>query len=220
MSPSLELQENVLRELRFDPRVDASKIGVIARADRIVTLAGTVDSYAEKLAAEEAAKRVRGVRAIANDIEVVIPGTARRSDTDIAERALSALTLRGAPLEKIKVIVKNGWVTLEGEVDYYFHKQEAEQAVSVLAGVTGVTNNIKVRPSETPLKEEDIKKQIEDAFLRSARLDANSITVEVKGSKVILRGTVRSWAEKDEAEDAAWSVLGIQQVENRIEVVP
>jgi osmotically-inducible protein OsmY len=220
MSPAIDLQEQVLRELRFDPRVDASKIGVTARADGVVTLTGTVETYSEKLAAEEAAKRVAGVRAVANDIEVVIPGTARRSDTDIAERALSALRMRSTPLEKIKVIVKNGWVTLEGEVEYYYQKQEAERAVSALAGVTGVTNNIRVRPLAVPMKEEEIKKEIEDAFIRSAQLDAKNITVEVRGERVILRGKVRSWAEKDAAETAAWAVTGVREIENRLQVEP
>ena len=220
MSPATDLQDRVLRELRFDPRVEASKIGVTATPNGTVTLTGTVNSYTEKLAAEEAAKRVAGVRAIANDIEVVLPGTSRRSDTAIAEAALNALKSRATPLDNIKVIVKNGWVTLEGEAEYYYQKQEAERAVSVLAGVTGVTNNIRVRPVPHTPKEEEVKKEIEDALIRSARLDARSITVEVRGTKVILRGSVRSWAEREEAENAAWAVPGVLEVENRIEVTP
>jgi osmotically-inducible protein OsmY len=220
MSPATDLQDRVLRELRFDPRVEASKIGVTATPNGTVTLTGTVNSYTEKLAAEEAAKRVAGVRAVANDIEVVLPGTSRRSDTAIAEAALNALKSRATPLDNIKVIVKNGWVTLEGEVEYYYQKQEAERAVSVLAGVTGVTNNIRVRPVPHTPKEEEVKKEIEDALIRSARLDARSITVEVRGTKVILRGSVRSWAEREEAENAAWAVPGVLEVENRIEVTP
>jgi len=203
MSPATDLQDRVLRELRFDPRVEASKIGVTATPNGTVTLTGTVNSYTEKLAAEEAAKRVAGVRAIANDIEVALPGTSRRSDTAIAEAALNALKSRATPLDNIKVIVKNGWVTLEGEVEYYYQKQEAERAVSVLAGVTGVTNNIRVRPVPHTPKEEEVKKEIEDALIRSARLDARSITVEVRGTNVMLRGSVRSWAEREEAENAA-----------------
>ena len=220
MSPATDLQDRVLRELRFDPRVEASKIGVTATPNGTVTLTGTVNSYTEKLAAEEAAKRVAGVRAIANDIEVVLPGTSRRSDTAIAEAALNALKSRATPLDNIKVIVKNGWVTLEGEVEYYYQKQEAERAVSVLAGVTGVTNNIRVRPVPHTPKEEEVKKEIEDALIRSARLDARSITVEVRGTNVMLRGSVRSWAEREEAENAAWAVPGVLEVETRIEVTP
>jgi osmotically-inducible protein OsmY len=214
------LQENVLRELRFDPRVDASKIGVTATEDGVITLVGTVNSYTEKLAAEEAAKRVFGVRAVANNIEVVIPGSLRRSDTDIAEAAVNALKARATPLDNIKVTVKNGWVTLEGEVDYYYQKQDAEKAISALAGVKGVTNNIRVRPLTRPVKAEEVKKEIEQALLRSAQLDARSINVRVMDSKAVLEGTVRSWAEVDEAESAAWSVPGILEVENRLNVVP
>lgn len=214
------LQENVLRELRFDPRVDASKIGVTATEDGVISLVGTVNSYTEKLAAEEAAKRVFGVRAVANNIEVVIPGSLRRSDTDIAEAAVNALKARATPLDNIKVTVKNGWVTLEGEVDYYYQKQDAEKAISALAGVKGVTNNIRVRPLTRPVKAEEVKKEIEQALLRSAQLDARSINVRVMDSKAVLEGTVRSWAEVDEAESAAWSVPGILEVENRLNVVP
>src|SRR3989442_8827032 len=201
MSPAISLQESVLRELRFDPRVDASKIGVTATANGIVTLTGSVHTYMENLAAEQAAKRVHGVRAVVNDIEVFVSASNRRSDVDIAEAALNALKARATPLESIKVIVSNGWVTLEGEVEHYFQKQEAEQAISPLAGVKGVTNNIRDRPVTPPAKEDEIKKEIREALVRSARLDAQSITVRVEGSKAILEGAVRSWAEKEESEN-------------------
>jgi osmotically-inducible protein OsmY len=218
MSPAISLQDEVLKELRFDPRLDASKIGVTVTPNGVVTLTGTVSTYMEKLAAEEAAKRVHGVRAVANDIEVVISGAGRRTDTEIAESALNAVKARSAPLDSIKVIVKNGWVTLEGEVDYYFQKQEAERAIAPLAGVKGVTNNIRVRPR--PVNQEEIKKQIEEALVRSARLDAQNITVRIEGSKAILEGSVRSWAEREEAENAAWAVPGILEVENNLRIVP
>lgn len=218
MSPATDLQESVLRELRFDPRVDAGKIGVTATPNGVVTLSGTVNTYMEKLAAEEAAKRVFGVRAIANDIEVVVEGAARRSDTDIAEAAVAALEARATPLGNVKVTVKDGWVTLEGEVEYYFQRKEAEQTVAPLASVKGVTNNIRVRPR--PITEDEVRKQIKEALVRSARLDAQSITVRIESSKVILEGAVRSWAEREEAENAAWAVPGILQVENNLRIVP
>jgi len=218
VSPAIDLQESVLEELRFDPRVDASKIGVTTTADGIVTLTGSVGTFTEKLAAEEAAKRVQGVRAVVNDIEVFIKKSGRRSDTEIAESALTALRARSMPLESVKVTVTNGWVTLEGEVDYHFEKQEAEQVISALAGVKGVTNKIQVRPQ--PMKAEAVKKEIEEALIRSAQLDARGITVRVEDNKVILEGAVRSWAEREEAERAAWAVPGILEVDNSLRIVP
>jgi len=218
VSPAIDLQESVLEELRFDPRVDASKIGVTTTADGIVTLTGSVGTFTEKLAAEEAAKRVQGVRAVVNDIEVFIKKSGRRSDTEIAESALTALRARSMPLESVKVTVANGWVTLEGEVNYHFEKQEAEQVISALAGVKGVTNKIQVRPQ--PMKAEAVKKEIEEALIRSAQLDARGITVRVEDNKVILEGAVRSWAEREEAERAAWAVPGILEVDNSLRIVP
>jgi osmotically-inducible protein OsmY len=210
----------VLRELRFDPRVEASRIGVSATADGVVTLSGTVDQYVQKVAAEQAAKRVYGVRALANDIQVAIPSANVHSDTEIAEWAVIALRDRSTPLNGVKVTVQNGWVTLEGEVDSFYQKREAELAMAALAGVRGVSNHIRIRPSEVKMKQDQVKQQIEEALIRSARLDASGITVEISDGRAVLRGTVRSWAEKDEAENAAWNIPGIQQVEDRLQVAP
>jgi osmotically-inducible protein OsmY len=210
----------VIRELRFDPRVEASRIGVSATADGVVTLSGTVDQYIQKVAAEQAAKRVYGVRALANDIQVAIPSTTAHSDTEIAEWAVVALRDRSTPLNGVKVTVQNGWVTLEGEVDSYYQKRDAELAIAALAGVRGVSNHIRIRPSEVKAKQDEVKQQIEEALIRSARLDASGIHVEIQDGKAVLRGTVRSWAEKDEAENAAWNIPGILHVEDRLQVAP
>jgi osmotically-inducible protein OsmY len=205
----------VLAELKWDARVQPNEIGVAVK-DGIVTLIGWVDSYTKRWAAEEAAKRVRGVKAVANDIEVRLPGSAERTDADIAAAALRALEWDAfIPDDKVKVSVSRGWVTLEGDVDWEFERNDAERVVRRLTGVKGVTNLIRVKPRPTP---SELKQKIEDALVRSAETDADRITVEVQGSKVILKGTVRAWAEKQEAERVAWSAPGVTSVENRITV--
>ena len=212
-----EIQADVLEELKWDSRVQPNEIGVMVK-DGIVTLTGWVDSYWKKIAAEEAAHRVRGVKAVANDIEVRLPGSAERTDTDLAAAVLNALKWEAdIPTGKIDVTVSHGWVTLKGEVEYGFQKRLAEQAVQRLSGVKGVTNLIVVKPHVEP---SDLKQRIEKALVRNAETDARNITVEVQGSKVILRGTVRSYAEKKAAEETAWSAPGVTEVENRIVVSP
>ena len=207
------IQRDVLEELKWDTRVQPNEIGVVVK-DGVVTLTGWVDSYLKKMAAEEAAHRVRGVKAVANDIEVRLPILAERTDADIARAALNALKWDAAiPTDKVEVTVSKGWVTLKGEVDYAFQRQDAERAVERLSGVKGVINLIVVKPRVSP---SDLKQNIEKALLRNAETDAEHITVEVQGSKVILRGTVRSYAEKKAAEEAAWSAPGITEVDNRI----
>jgi osmotically-inducible protein OsmY len=184
-----------------------------------VTLTGWADSLIKKWAAEEAALRVRGVKAVANDIEVRLPALAERTDADIAEAALHALKWDAfVPEDSVKVKVSNGWVTLEGEVEYQYQRNDAEWAVRRLTGVRGVTNLIKVRPQAA--SPSNLKQKIEEALVRSAEMDAHRITVDVDGSKVILGGTVRSWAERQLAERVAWSAPGVTAVENRIEVRP
>jgi osmotically-inducible protein OsmY len=209
------IQEDILEELKWDTRVRPNEIGVVVK-DGIVTLTGWVDSYLKKMAAEEIAHRVHGVKAVANDIEVRLPGSAERTDADLAKAALNALRWDAAiPAGKIDVTVSQGWVTLKGEVEYGFEKRDAERAVRRLSGVKGVTNLIMVKPHVLPT---DLKEKIEKALVRNAETDASRITVEVQGSKVILRGTVRSYAEKKAAEDTAWSAPGVSEVDNRIVV--
>jgi osmotically-inducible protein OsmY len=190
----------------------------VAVKDGIVTLTGWVDSLIKKWAAEEAALRVRGVKAVANDIEVRLPADAERTDAHIAEAALHALKWDAlVPSDSIKVKVSKGWVTLEGQVDWQYQRHDAEWAVRRLTGVRGVTNLLAVKPRGTPF---ELKRKIEDALVRSAETDARRITVDVEGSKVILGGSVRSWAERQQAERVAWSAPGVTSVDNRIAVRP
>ena len=208
-----QIQSDVLAELKWDARVMPNEIGVAVK-DGVVTLTGWVDSYTKRWAAEDAAHRVRGVKAVANDIEVRLSSGAERNDTDIAAAAARALEWDAfVPIDTIDVTVSKGWVTLKGEVEWQYQKQDAERAVGRLAGVKGVTNLIVVKPRLTP---SELKNKIEQALVRSAELDAKRITVDVVGSKVTLKGTVRSWAEKKEAERQAWLAPGVTSVDNRI----
>jgi len=210
-----QIQSDLLAELKWEPRLNPNEIGVIVK-DGVVTLTGWVDSYTKRWAAEDAAHRVRGVKAVANDIEVRLTSTDERTDQDIAKAAARALEWDAfVPLEKLDVTVSKGWVTLKGEVEWNYQRQDAERVVRRIQGVKGVSNLITVRPRTTPA---ELKNKIEQALVRSAQLDAKNITVDVDGSKVILKGTVRSWAEKQEAERQAWAAPGVTSVDNRITI--
>jgi osmotically-inducible protein OsmY len=217
MKTDAELKRDVENELQWEPSIDAANIGVAVK-DGVVTLTGTVPNWSQRLTAEKAAKRVRGVKAIANDIEVRLIAADERTDADIAKAARNALEWDVVvPADQITVTVSNGWVKLEGEVEWNYEKSAAEHAVRNLAGVKGVTNLLTVKPKVQPA---DLKAKIENALRRLVEEDAQKIRVETEGSKVILRGRVRSWVEREEAEDAAWAAPGVSSVENHIVVVP
>jgi osmotically-inducible protein OsmY len=210
-----DIKRDVEDELRWDPDIDATDVGVTVH-NGVVTLTGFVRSYAQKTQAEDDAKRVAGVSAVANDIEVRLPAIDARPDSEIARDAVSALKSElPYSSEKIKVIVHNGWITLEGAVEWNYARERAQSAVKRVRGVLGVTNSIVLKPTVAP---HEIRRKIEDALRRSAELDASRITVEANGSEVILRGTVKSWAERQEAERAAWAAPGVTRVDNRVTV--
>ncbi len=215
MPDDLSLREDVERELGWEPIVRSAEVGVAVR-DGVVMLTGAVDSFAVKRAAERAAERVRGVRAVCSELEVKPAVSAGRSDPDIAWAVANVLAWNAlVPAERIRVAVSQGWVTLEGTVDWRFQRTAAEDAVAELAGVLGVTNLVVVSP---PIPIEETKEEIETALNRNAEVDARRIIVEVRGDCVTLWGTVDSWSQREAAERAAWSAPGVREVSDHITV--
>jgi osmotically-inducible protein OsmY len=215
MKTDMEIQKDVMDELKWEPFLKATEIGVAVK-NGIVTLSGTVDTYSKKGAAEKAAYRVSGVKAVAEDIDVKLSASGKKNDTELAETVLNALKWHSAVQEdKIKVKVEDGWVTLDGQVEWEFQRNSAATMVEDLLGVVGISNNIKVMPN---LSVGEIKRKISDAFHRSATVDSEKIHIEVDGSKVVLSGKVHSYAEKRDAERAAWLAPGVNWVENKLEI--
>jgi osmotically-inducible protein OsmY len=209
------LRQEIIDELDFDPAIQSAHIGV-AVEDGVVTLTGHVSSYAEKIAAERAVQRVKGVKAIAEEIEIRYPNDKRTADDQIARRALDIISWDTAiPEDRITVKVQDGWVTLAGNVDWNFQKTDAERAVRRLSGVVGISNAISLRPR---VAADDVKNRIEKALKRSAELDAHSIKVRAERGRVVLEGSVKAWHERDLAEKTAWAAPGVTSVEDRIRI--
>jgi osmotically-inducible protein OsmY len=197
--------------------VDAREIGIAVKQG-IVTLSGHVSSYAERWAAQDAVRSIEGVKALANEIAVKLPAGGQRSDTEIAESVMTALRLNiSVPAADIKVIVREGWVTLSGQVALWYQKEAAATTVRNIQGVKGIANEISVK---APVSKSDIKTRIEEAFRRHAHIDADKIRVQVASGTVTLEGEVESWRERDEAESAVWAAPGVTSVQDRLVVRP
>jgi osmotically-inducible protein OsmY len=217
MKTDSELQHDVMNELQWEPTIKAADIGVSVR-NGVVTLSGYVDSYIKRWAAQRVAARVFGVRGVAEELEVRLPGPLERADEDIARAASNALEWNVlVPRGRVKVQVQDGLVNLGGEVDWWYQKNAAEDAVRKLVGVVSVSNHITITPAVKP---QDVKDKIASAFQRNALLDARRVTVEIRGSKVILRGSVRNWAEREQVEQAAWAAPGVSEVQSHIMFSP
>lgn len=216
MKTDSQLQQDVMAELKWEPSVHAAQIGVEVK-DGVVTLAGEVSSYTEKLNAERAAQRVHGVKALAVEMSVKLSQLGKRNDADIAGSARNILSWTSSlPSDAVKVLVEDGWLTLSGDVEWQFQRQDAADSVRYLMGVVGVSNQIAIKPM---LSATVVKADIESALKRRAAADAKTITVEVKGTDVTLTGTVHSWAERDLARRSAWGSVGVRNVVDKMNLV-
>lgn len=216
MKTDRQIQADVMDEIAWDPEVDSSEIGVAVQ-NGIVTLSGQVTSYSKKVAAEKCAKRVSGVKGIAEEIIVKLPSVGKRTDADIADAAVRALKWNTSiPEEKVKVKVEDGWVTLDGEVTWEFQKNVAKRVVGDITGVIGITNLIAIKPK---VNADVIKEEIKKALERSADVEATNIQVKTEGHKVVLDGKARTWTERNEVARAAWSAPGVTQVENNLTIL-
>jgi osmotically-inducible protein OsmY len=215
MKTDLDIQQDVMAELLWEPGLRVAEIGASVK-NGVVILSGIVDSYYKKVLAEKAAKKVAGVKAVAEEIEVRVPGSRKVSDLDIAEAVINSLKWNSTVVEEaINVKVEKGAVTLEGEAEWNFQKESAQKAVENLVGITSIINNIRVI---NKVSMEDLQEKIDEAFVRSATLDADKIRIDVNGDKVVLSGRVRSFAEKKDAERTVWASPGVMHVINNLEV--
>ncbi|THU39572.1 BON domain-containing protein [Niastella caeni] len=215
MKSDIQIQQDVMDQLKWEPDLNAAEIGVAVK-NGIVTLSGIVDTYSKKIAAEYAAKKIAGVRAVAEDIQVGMSPTYRKTDAEIADAVLFALRWNTSiPDQKIKVKIEDGIVSLEGELEWEYQRNEARQAVEKLAGVRRINNFISIKPSVKPV---NVKEQITAALIRSATIESEKIAVDTDGGKVVLRGRVRSIAEREDAENAAWAAPGVTSVVNDLVV--
>ena len=215
MKTDSQLQRDVIEELRWDPSVGRLEIGVACK-DGVITLSGNVDSFSRKYSVVHAAERVSGVKAVAEELKVVLPTSYERSDTDVAHAVVQGLRWDvDVPDEGVKARVDGGWVWLEGEVEWQYQRSAAERAVRYLTGVKGVTNLITIKRR---VSAPDVKQRIETAIRRHAEQDARNITVEAVDGQVTLRGTVRSWAERTDAENAAWAAPGVSKVVDHLSI--
>lgn len=215
MRTDSEIQTDVMEELTWEPLLHACEIGVAVK-NGVVTLSGTVDMYKKKILAERATQRVTGVKAVAEDIEVKLNGDGKKNDSEIAEAIITSLKWHSAlQAGKLKIKVENGWVTLDGETEWEFQSKAAQSIIENTVGVSGITNHIKIVPLLSP---NEVKKRISSAFHRSATVDTEKVDITVEGGKVILTGKVRSYAEKCDAEKAAWLAPGVTTVVNHLEI--